>query len=316
MAAIPSNRALARKDDLVFADIQMPHGGALDDKQLQSFIKMVQEEPCLLGDVRVELMGQAREKLEFMGFTGRISYPVLENETLTEEQRIKPETPMVILDAKDYMSIIYLGDKVMRNNLMRDNLGLFIMQQMAKRAPYDMEEYAVHNNVNHVDPYFRAFDGLLAQPTSHVIDVTGDPQPVTDEVFYAGRLALPSKYWRDLDNMRYYVSPKAEAAYAWSLRNRPSAAGDLLREGDPRDRCRFLGVPIRVLNTMPDHCYILTHRDNIVIGIEQTVTWETFREAEYRRTKFFLNYSFDAKYAVEDCVVLYKGLNPGAGITA
>ena len=44
-----------------------------------------------------------------------------------------------------------------------------------------------------------------------LIDVTGDPQPVTDEVFYAGRLALPSKYWRDLDNMRYYVSPKAEA---------------------------------------------------------------------------------------------------------
>ena len=40
------------------------------------------------------------------------------------------------------------------------------------------------------------------------------------------------------------------------------------------DRCRFLGVPIRVLNTMPDHCYILTHRDNIVIGIEQTVTCE------------------------------------------
>jgi hypothetical protein len=44
------------------------------------------------------------------------------------------------------------------------------------------------------------------------------------------------------------------------------------------------------------------------VALEEDVTYEFERDGERRRTKFILHYAIDTKFAVEDAVVLFKGL--------
>lgn len=305
----PRQRDIARKDGITMTDLQTPYGGELNPKQFDSFIQLIQAEPTLPGDCRVEILDQASAKLEFAGFSGRISYPVDEYGELSDEQKAKLTTNKVSFACKTFAAAVPISDSVRRNNLMRDQLGGYVMTEMARQVSMDMEDYAVNSDPDSVDLYYTALDGLIVQATSHVIDNTADPQNVDDELFYTMRLALPSKYWRDMPNMRFYCNPKTEAAYAYILRERPSSAGDIIREGNPRDRLTFLGVPLRVVPSMPENTVILTHRNNIVFGIEESVTYETERVPGQRASIFHLHYSFDCKYGVEDAVVLYQGIN-------
>ncbi len=305
----PNNRQLAAKGDLSYTDLTVINGGLIDNWRLDAFIELIRAQPTLLSDVRIERTAQAKMELDFAGFTGRISFPVSEHTALTEAQRSSLSFNKVTLDCQDFAAAVYLSDKTVRNNLMKDRLEDFVMEEMARQVAYDMEEAVMLSEIGSATPGLTAFDGLLKQCASHVLDNTAAPVEVTDDVFYAGKVALPSKYWRQMNDLRFYVSPRTEARYGhYIATNRQTTDGDKARTEDPYTRYTYQGIPIRALAVMPDDSYLLTNRLNIVVALEEDVTYEFERDGERRRTKFILHYAIDAKFAVEDAVVLFKGL--------
>ncbi len=307
--ATPNNRQIAAKGDLSYTDLTVINGGLIDNRRLDAFIELIRAQPTLLSDVRIERTAQAKMDLDFAGFTGRISFPVSEHTALTEEQRSSLSFNKVTLDCQDFAAAVYLSDKTVRNNLMKDRLEDFVMEEMARQVAYDIEEAVMLSEVGSTTAGLTAFDGLLKQCASHVIDYTASPEEVTDEVFYEGKVALPSKYWRQMSDLRFYVSPRTEARYGhYIATNRQTTDGDKARTEDPYTRYTYQGIPVRALAVMPDDSYLLTNRFNIVVALEEDVTYEFERDGERRRTKFILHYAIDAKFAVEDAVVLYKGL--------
>lgn len=309
----PSNRQIAAKGDLSYTDLTVINGGLIDNKRLDAFIGLIRAQPTLLNEVRIERTEQAKMDLDFAGFAGRISFPVNEHTALTEEQRSSLSFSKVTLDCQAFAAAVYLSDKTVRNNLMQDRLEDFIMEEMARQVAYDIEEAVMLSETASATPGLTAFDGILEQCSTHILDYTANPQEVTDEVFYNGKIALPSKYWRQMQDLRYYVSPKTEARYGhYIATNRQTTDGDKARSDDPFTRYTYQGIPIRALAVMPDDYYLLTNRLNILVGLEEDVTYEFERDGERRRTKFILHYAIDAKFAVEDAAVLFKGLKTGS----
>lgn len=313
----PSSRQIAAKGDLSYTDLTPVNGGIIDNWRLDEFVELIRAQPTLLNEVRIERINQAKMELDFAGFTGRISFPVSEHTALTEEQRSSLSFSKVTLDCQDFAAAVYLSDKTIRNNLMQDRLEDFVMEEMARQVAYDIEEAVMLSDTASGTAGLTAFDGLLKQCSTHVLDYTADPQEVTDDVFYNGKIALPSKYWRQMNDLRYYVSPKTEARYGhYIATNRQTTDGDKARSEDPYTRYTYQGIPIRALAVMPDDYYMLTNRLNIVLALEEDVSYEFERDGERRRTKFILHYAIDTKFAVEDAVVLYKGLKVGSLPTA
>ncbi|MEW6138891.1 MAG: phage major capsid protein [Thermodesulfobacteriota bacterium] len=305
----PNLRQVARKGDLAFTDLTNVNGGLIDNKRLDAFVALVQAQPTLLNEVRIERIDQAKMDLDFAGFTGRISWPVAEHTALTEEQRSELSFSKVTLNCQDFAASVYLSDKALRNNKMKGRLEQFVMEEMARQVAYDMEEAALLGDTLGGQPGLTAFDGIIKQCSSHVIDSTADPQEVSDAIFLTGKFALPDKYWRQQPDLRFYVNPKVEARYGhYIAQNRQTTDGDRARADDPYVKYTYQGIPIRSVAVMPENMYLLTSRLNIVVALEEDVTYEFERDGERRRTKFILHYSMDAKFAVEDAAVLFKGI--------
>lgn len=313
----PNQRSVAQKGDLAYTDLTTVNGGLIDDMRLDAFIQLMMNEPTLLQECRIERINQAKMDLDFAGFGSRISYPVSEHTALTSDQRAELSFSRVTLDCKDFAAAVYLTDKTIRNNLMKDRLEDYVMEEMGRQVAYDIEEAVILSDADGVTAGLTAFDGIIEQCTSHVIDNTSNPQEVTDKPLYNAKIALPSKYWRNLNDMRIYMSPKGVTRYGhYIAQNRQTTDGDKARLDDPSILYTYQGIPIRGLAPMPDNYFMLTNRNNIVVGFEEDVTYEFERDGEYRRTKFILHYSIDVKFAVEDAVVLYKGFDVGSIATS
>ena len=291
---------------LSFSDLESL-GGALNVKQMDAFRRLVQAEAKLPGDNDVKIIKQKKMKVEAAGFPTRMTFPVDEHDQIAEEKYVKLVPNKVDFNCQKYAGAHPLSEEVKRNNLMRGQIGPFIMQEALPRLALDIEEYGLLSDTGHVDPDFAKFDGLLVQPTSHVIN-PDTAQAVTAELWHHMRLALPAKYWRDLDNMRYYCSPTTEAVYAYWLGEKVIGEAYRDQEKDRGYRLRFEGVPIFPIPCMPAGYSILTHRKNIMWAIEQALTWEFEREAKKDRDLIHFRYAMDVEYVVEDGVVIHKNV--------
>jgi hypothetical protein len=302
-----TQRALVEKADLVVADL-VANGGYLLPEQVRTFLRMIKDEPTILREARRVNMKSHTREVNKIGFTNRILRAAPASGTyMPDSDRAKPTTGKVLLETNKIMAEVHIDYETLEDNIEGGNLEQVIMQEMAKQAALDLEEYVILADKMSGDTYLQLQDGIIKQATVNVENVAG---PMSKEQFSIGIKAMPSKYLRNPSAFRWYVSHANETDYRDSLGDRPTAGGDSLIEGFRS--VYHHGVPVVPAAMVPGDTGILTRPDNIIWGVWRDIMVETDRDIRSQVFIIVLTMRVGTVLEEAEAVVILKGIGTPA----
>lgn len=306
-------RDILEKADIAVSDL-ISDGGYLNPMQANVFIRLMIDQPTILNQVRVVPMNAPTMEINKIGFTSRILKKAPASGTaLAAADRSKPTTEKVELATKEVIAEVHLPYDVLEDNIERGRLEDTVMSLIAERASLDVEELIISGDTGSADDYLALVDGILEQATSHVVDYSASPVGITKTVFKDAIKAMPSKYLRNRNMMRFFTSVDAEIEYTDHLSDRETQLGDA-RIARKAPEVAF-GVPIDPVALMPDDKAIFTWPQNIVFGVQRQIMIETDRDIRARVLIVVLTMRMDIKFEEEDSVVKILGLQPNPTTT-
>ena len=303
-----SNRQIIEKASMTLADLSS--GGLMNPTQSNEFIRMLQNSPTILNACRTIPMDHDTMKIEKIGFGQRILRPGVEVTPLAEDQKSKPTTSKIDLNAKEVIAEINLSYDTLENNIEGDNLKNTIMQLIADRAALDLEELIINGDKASVDTYLKLIDGIRKQATTHVVDAASGL--ITKDIFKNAKKALPAKYLRNPADFRFYTSQNTSTEWMDVVATRATALGDTALQGG---KASAYGIPVEGIAMLQAYDNgagvqvsdsILTHPKNIVTGISRRMTIEVDKDIRARMFIIVLTTKIDAVFEEEDAVVKIK----------
>ncbi len=225
-----TNKDILQKADLVLGDLQS--GGALPEEKADQFIRMVQDQPTLIGSCRVQPMQTSTMEISKMGFGARIMSAPNATGGIDEADRKKPALGKITLTAKKTILGVRVPFDVLDLNVERDKFEQSLMEEIAKRVSLDLEELMVMGDttLSATDPFLALFDGLVKQG-----GVRKDFNGVQfGDVSTTGYLmsAMAAKYQADIKAMRFYASFATRQDHLAALSDRGTALGDAVLKGE------------------------------------------------------------------------------------
>lgn len=304
-----SPRTIVEKADLAVQNL-IDNGGYLNPMQANQFIKLIQDQPTIVNEIRTVPMNAPTMEINSIGFASRIlkAAPTA-GSALAVGNRSAPTTDQITLTTKKVMAEVHIPYDVLEDNIERASLEDTIMAQITERASLDIEELIINGYTGSGDAYLSLMNGILRQATSHVVDYTGDPQSITKDVFKHPLLAMPNKYLRNRSGMRHYVGPSVEIEYADYLAGRGTALGDSRLTQQYTGLLNAFGVPVVGCALMPDDQMIFTFPQNIILGVQRQIMIESDRDIRAQVLVIVLTMRLDVKFETEDAVVKSTGLN-------
>ena len=300
-----TQRDIANKADLTVQDL-VNNGGYLQIEQVDTFLRMVKDQPTIIRDARRVNMKSHTREVDKIGFTSRLLQKAPASATyLADNLRGKPTTGKVVLETNKMIAEVHIDYETLEDNIERGNLEQVIMQEMAKQVALDLEELVLLGDTTKAgtDPYLGLQNGVIKQATDHIVNVTG---AMTKENFSLGIKEMPSKYLRDRSQFRWYVSHNNETDYRDSLGNRETNLGDSLIEGFRG--VYHHGIPVVPVALMPETNAILTRPDNIIWGVWRDIMIET--DKDIRSQVYIIVLTLRAGMVLEekDAIVLMQGI--------
>lgn len=307
-----SNRSIVRKADLAVADL-VGCGGYLNPMQANAFIRLLQEQPTLIKQIRTVPMNSPTMQINKIGFTSRILQAAPASGTaLAASKRSKPLTQQVNLKTSEIIAEVHIPYDVIEDNIERGKLEDTIMNLISERAALDLEELIIEGDENSSDAYLALMDGTLKLAYRHLCDF--DSVNVTKSVFKDGMKCMPNKYLRNRAAMRHFVSPHAQVEFADTMADRATAYGDQRVQGWVSPISAY-GINVEAVALMPNANGLLTYPKNIIWGVQRQIMIETDRDIRARVLIVVLTLRCDIQFEEDDAVVKYSGLNPDGDIT-
>lgn len=226
-----SNKVLSKRADARLSTLAT--GGLLNPEQANAFIDLVQDEPTILKQVRVERMNSPQKNIDRMGFKGRLLHKARqdplgngsENRALTLAERKSVTTSQIQLNTKEFIAEVRIPYEVLEDNIERGGFEAHIMREIARQVSMDLEELALNGDTTHpTDTYLQAVDGYLKQMGGNVVDNAN--AGVSPDLFDAGLLAMPQKYLRRLTELRHFISTANTIKYRAAVAKRATGYGD------------------------------------------------------------------------------------------
>jgi HK97 family phage major capsid protein len=311
-----SNKQLAERADMVIADLNS-NGGLLLPAQANRFIDMVVEQPTILRQARVIRMNTPQQRIERLGFTSRIMKAAPQGTTpyddpsdgtnnryLAAADRSKAVTTMITLTTKEVMAEIRLPYEVLEDNIERGALEAHVLRQAAERVAEDFEEWALEADTNSGDDYLALNDGLLITATSNVVNNAS--AGISPDLFEDGMLAMPQKYLRNLGNLRHFITVQNSIKYRANVAKRATGYGDSMLTSD--GQLFAFGVKAEPSPLMPTATGLFTFPQNILFGIQRSITLETDKDIRSREIVMVLTARIDCKWDDESAVVKYTNI--------
>ena len=248
--------------------------GRLNPQQAKKFISYMTENTELFKDTRLEQMSTPEKQLDFLLIGSRLIRKAGEGSNPTElaganTRRKELRTVKVRLAAD--ITTEFLEDNI-ENESAKDR----IARELAQQFSNDLADLMLNGDTSvttGTDANFISIgDGIIKQAKTsidtHKFDMTGKTDFKGD--ILPGMLDLmPNKFKRDRANMRFYCSSSVADAYIRSLADRVSELGDrILTTGT---LVKFLGISLFPVEYMPDDVIILTHRLNLVTGVQRSM---------------------------------------------
>src|SRR5690606_20490912 len=306
------NKQIIEKAAMTLADLAS--GGQLNPEQSNKFLQMVQDAPTIIRSSRFVPMKSDSRKIEKVGFGNRILRPAQEGVALKEEDKAKPSTDTVTLNAKEVIAEVNITYDTLENNIEGDNFRNTLMKMIAERAALDLEELILNGDTSASDAYLKLLDGIRKQATSHVYDHAGGG--VDRALFKALYKQVPAKYLRNPKQFRFYTSHGTQIEYMDTIAARQSNLGDAAVEGKVPTA---FGVPVEGIAMLQPYDTtvdenpatvsdaILTHPKNILVGMSRNISVEVDKDIRERKFIIVLTAKVDAKFEEEDAVA--KAIN-------
>lgn len=304
-----SFRTIASKADIAVQNL-IDGGGYLNPIQANTFIRMLQEQPTILNEIRTVPMNSPTMEINKIGFGSRILRPApAAGKALATTDRSAPTTSRITLTTKKMLAEVHIPYDVLEDNIERGNLEDTIMALAAEQVSLDLEELIISGDTASLDSYLAQLDGILVQATSHVVDYDNS-STIDKTVFKYGIKAMPNKYLRNRPAMRFWTSPDTETEFADSLANRQTGLGDTRVTNAYYDQLVAYGVPVRQAALMPDANYIFTYPMNVILGVQRQIMIESDRDIRTQSLIIVFSLRCDMKFEEEDAVVKGDNLNP------
>lgn len=312
MAKALTNQEVIQKAAIVLNDLNT--AGRLNEEQSTAFIRMLIDQPTIMGEARTVHFNGDRKKLEKIGMGQRVLHGAEENVALADGKQTKPSFDKVSLECKEFIAEIEITDDTLENNIEGTSIEDTIMNLLAQRVSLDIEELIINGNTSILpatDDFLSVLNGIRKQAVSHIVD--WNKAGVSKEMFKAAKKAMPAKYRRAGRDMRFYVSDDIEIEWIDALANRTTGQGDatLLSGTVPP----AYGIPVKGIAMLTEYNAgttevpvmvsdaILTHPQNVVIGISRDIRVEADRDIRRRVNFIVLTLKMDVKFEEEDAVV-------------
>jgi hypothetical protein len=322
------NSQIIQKADIVLQDL-VTNGGVLLPEQADTFIRKLIVQPTILSQIRVVTMNANQRNINKIGFGGRILRKAVQGVALDATgtdpaagrgARSKPVTESLQLNTHEVIAEVRLPYDVIEDNIERGNINAAgantpyqpvmggikdtIMSMIAERTALDLEELALLGDTLSADAYLGLTDGFLKRISTHIVDANGEP--ISKEIFKQGLKTMPAAYLRNLAAMKNFVSINNELEYRDSLGNRETPMGDNYVQG--RSPAFAYGVPVEAVALMPGSMGLLTHPQNLIMGIQRQISVEVDKSITERCFIIVLTAKIDFQVEELDAAVKYTDL--------
>ncbi len=301
------------RGDMSVSDL-INDGGYLNPEQLDRFIEKVYDaRPSLIGEIRREQMTSPKREINKIGISGNFLHKAPGEMTpLQTSQRTKATTGKITLTTEELVGTMYLPYKVLEDNIARGTMEDTIMEVLLPRkVNRDLNKLIIQGDLASPDDLLSTFNGIFKLCTLHklVFDATsGDIEKKGNLVWSSMLKAMPYQF-REVDtDSRYWINPLASDAYSDWTAARTTAAGDQALLAAHMAELSYRGIPLRKEPYMFETKGVLTNPQNIILGIQREMQYETDRAIEERA--IIIAFSMRAALGVEetDAVVTAEGL--------
>lgn len=303
-------------------DLQPPGGGYLSPAQARAFLREAIDYSRLLSEARYEDSNSPRFEVPRIAFNTRILRRGTEGQRLPDADRAEPTTGLVTLNTVLLRGEVPITDEVFEDNIERERLADTIMAMVAEGVSRDLEELAVKGDTARTaneDQYLDSLDGVIKQlqaglPAAQKIDASNIT--TYSELFYRMQTAMPARYRRNEDRLRFYVPVKHRDGYVNELRQRGTTLGDNATIRGLQAELAFGGIPVREVPLMSgtdtingasvdySKFAILMDPQNLIVGFQRRVRVERWRDPRDGVTSFVISLRVDFKIAIPDYAVL------------
>ena len=311
-----NNQELLNRLDAAFKDITDVTAlgdSILATQQFDRFVEAMQDRTSILPNARFIPMDAHQTNIDRVGFVGRVLTKGIDkddDQKGTSESFVKPDTWTNKLNAVELRGKVALEDRALRRNIEKGNFESHLVDLFGQAAGRDFEEWALLADTDYSgsNDILLLSDGWKKLSDNKVYGQNGDFDPEDAEEILAALLdALPKQYLANRNEWRYYVPYEVEDGYRNKLKARGTALGDtaqttggrLMYKGIPVEYSPMLERSKTIANDGAGRVAMLQHPDNMAWGVFHEVTIEPKRDAENRRTEFYLTIECDADYEDE-----------------
>jgi hypothetical protein len=259
-------------------------GGELNPEQSDKFITYLRDLSVMAKDARQVQMKARKKDINKIGIGARASVPAVEG--TDPAVRKEPTFSKVTLDTVEIMTPFEVTYDVFEDNIEGENLEDSIIKLFATQIAMDHEELYIMGDKGSSDTFLALLDGWRTLANSGGHQYLHGGSGVTTAVLAKLLDAMPEKFLRDYQDLRFYVSPKFEHTYKRLLGQRPTPVGDkfLLENAS----VTYAGIPLVRVPLIPSNIsktigttpytdltfVILTLRKNLITGIHRAMTLE------------------------------------------
>lgn len=305
-------KSFTEKSDLTITNLSN-NGGYLADEQVKAFIQDIIDQPTVLNEIIVEPMSSHTKEFSKIGISGRVLKPATVGDHTANVTHTVLSTDKFEIATVKFRGVIELGDDELEDNVENGTLQNRVRQMFVEQVPLDLEEILLKGDTDSADAFLAKKDGLLKLASVKVVPLTVGT--INRVPFKSALRALPPKYKRVLQALRYYLNPDVTEEYADFLAARETGLGDALHTQSFKQELNYRGIPMRNAVFMPSAQGLLLDPRNIRLGYWRKIRLEVQRYAEEEITKFYLSMRVGWNFEETDAVVKITGLTPNADIS-
>jgi len=254
MSAI-ANEELVRKATIV-AD-NLATGGKLSNAQSDRFIDFVVDETVLKDNARVVRFRNESLEIDKIGVGRRVAVP--KKEAVDPQVRRGITTSKITITPRELMVPFEIGDNFRELNIEGDSIEETIIRMMSTQLANDLEDLYINGNKlgpavpqaeileggsddEVKDTYLALTDGWGAMADqANVVDAQG--MNVGLSIFSRAIRALPTKFRRNRNALRWFMSPDLWQLYMEKLATRATPLGDAAATGGRDGLVGPFGIP-------------------------------------------------------------------------
>lgn len=281
-------------------------GGRLSPEQAKKFISYMTDNTEFLKDTRLERMSAPEKQLDFLLIGSRLIRKATEalgpdelagvNITRKELRSVKVRLAADITTEFD------------EDNIEGESGSDRVARELAQQFGNDIADLMLNGDTDATGAeasFLTIADGVIKQAKAstetHKYKLTGADYKGT---IFPGMLELmPNRFKRDRKNMRFYCSSSVGDKYIMSLADRQTPLGDAIYTG--KVPMQFIDIRVFPVEYMPDDVIILTHKDNLVSGVQRDMKVLSQHNQRKDLTEFTMYMRLDpGKIVYDDALVI------------